>query len=202
MKDKIIFFILGAVSGSAVTFFVTKKHYEKEIKKKINLEVDNRVNAEMAAMKKADKEKETSDDILSLKGLKSPTEKPNFMKYYDEVSEKHNYKNYSDVDDKVEEVKEETKAEEVSVNDIVIVSAAEIPYGIESEIRQFKYWADETITDEYNKPMSDEEIEATCGYGFADFFGADEEDPDIVYVKRGDQYFEISMDTRNYEDLQ
>jgi len=199
MKDKIIFFILGAVSGSAVTFFVAKKHYEKEIKKKINLEVDNRVNAEIAAMKKVDKEEE-SDDILSLKGLKSPTEKPNFMKYYDEVSEKHNYKNYSDVDDKVEE--EPEKKEEASSDDIVVIRAAEIPYGIESEIRQFKYWADETITDEYNKPMSDEEIEATCGYGFADFFGADEEDPDIVYVKRGDQYFEISMDTRSYEDLQ
>lgn len=192
MKDKLIFFILGATVGSVTTFLITKKVEEEKCRKQINLEVDNRVNKEIADLKKS--KSESTEEVVEKVKFKSPTDKPDLMEYYKESAKKHNYRNYSDAD---------VQHEEEDPNDqIQIISSTEIPYGIENDILQYKYYADQTITDETGEPLSADEVEKSCGFSFPDFYGKDPESPDIVYVKRGERYFEISRDLRNFEEIE
>lgn len=195
MKNNIIFFVLGSAIGSAVTFFVTKKVYEKKCIDKINLEVDNRVNAEIAALKKdySKEQEETEEDSPQiLVDPSNPTKKPDLMEYHKMIFENHKHTPYSDVElaDKEGPIAEKVR----------IIPSSDLPYGIEEEIIQYTYWADGELTDSTGDPLTDKEIRESCGYEFQDFFGKDPEDPDIVYVKRGDKYYEISMETRRFED--
>lgn len=193
MKDKIIFFLLGSIVGSATTFVLTKKYKDKEAERNLRLEVDNRVNAEIEKLKteyrKENKVEENDEEPLV--DSANPTQKPDFMEYYKKTSKK--YHNYSDYE-------VENEAETKPDDDIRILPASEIPYGIEDEIIRYKYWADKTLTDSTDEPLTSKEIENSCGFTFEDFFGKDPEEPDIVYVKRGEKYYEITLDAREFED--
>ena len=191
MKDKIIFFILGSVISSATTFVITKKVLKDKYEKQLRLDVDNRVNAELVKLKEEYKNdgKEVEEPEV-LVDASNPTQKPDLMDYYKEISKKHHYRNYSDHDTNDIYVEPEVQ----------IIPSSEIPYGIEDEIIRYKYWADKYVTDSTDEPLTDKEIQSSCGFEFEDFFGKDPEEPDIVYVKRGDKYYEITMDVRNFED--
>lgn len=191
MKDKIIFFLLGSIIGSVTTFVITKKYKDNEAEKNLRLEVDNRVNAEIEKFRADCKKAEEDDEKEESKPLvdsSNPTQKPDLMEYYKKTSKK--YHNYSDYEG----------GNETEDDDILIIPASEIPYGIEDEIIRYKYWKDKTLTDSTDEPLTDKEIENSCGFTFEDFFGKDPEEPDIVYVKRGEKYYEITMDARDFED--
>lgn len=192
MKDKIIFFILGSVVSSVTTFVVTKKVLGDKYEKQLRLDVDNRVNAELVKLKEEYKnEGKEEDEPEILVDASNPTQKPDLMEYYKDISKKHNYRNYSDYE--MNKLEEDTGCR--------ILPASEIPYGIEDEIIRYKYWADKYVTDEEDEPLSEKEIQNSCGFEFEDFFGKDPEEPDIVYVKKDNKYYEITMDARNFEDV-
>lgn len=196
MKDKVIFFILGTAIGSATTYFITKKIEKEKFEKRITGEVDNRVNAEIAKYKE-DCKKETDgtdESPHTLVDPKNPTKKPDIMEYHKQVFENHKYTAYSDSENKA--LDDRNMEEKVR-----IIPASEIPYGIEDEIIRYKYWEDGTVTDSEEEPLTDKEIEGSCGFEFQDYFGKDPEEPDIVYVKRGDKYYEITMEARRFDDL-
>ena len=189
MKDKVIFFILGGAVGSVAAYLVTKKTYEK----KLNTEVDQRVNSEIAAYKEYEKKKKEAEEKpereLTPEEKAAFVEKPDLMEFCKQKAEEHQYVNYSDSED-----------EKIGP---VIVSEDEIPMGIEDEIVRYRYYQDDILVDSDDDVLTDREIRNTCGFAALDAFGRDE-NPDLVYVFNSERnrYYEITLDSRTYEEAQ
>lgn len=194
MKSNVIFFMIGSVIGAGATFVVTKTVDKKNFEKRINMEVDNKVNAELAKVKEEYKkasQEEPEAEVVNQ--VSNPAKKPDFYEYVKEVSKKHNYTNYSD---------SSMDVENGGPDPIRVIASADIPMGIEDDIIRYNYWADGVVSDENNDVLSREEIDEYIGRDFKDYFGKDPEEPDIVYVKNGvgkdERYFEITMSARTF----
>lgn len=202
MRDRIIFFILGGVVGSGVTYLVTKKLNEKKFYEELN----TRVHEEVKKMTDISKEPENhpvdepeSADVKEEPKKRDFVSKPDLNEYLKKTAENHEYTNYSDYDTGAHKGSED---KEDKFAGPYVIPSSEIPDGIIDDIIRYKYWADNVLTDEHGKELDDEAVASTCGWDCVNYFGSDENEPDYVYVRNDvtDKFYEISLDARYYSD--
>ena len=130
--------------------------------------------------------------------------------------------NLSEVAAKVEEVKEEVKqgidltemkdylnkarkyskdAKEQKEPQVITYDDFEDPDFDSYEKISYTYYADDVLADEMDEAIDDEDREKWVG-DFAKFFGANSDDPDVVYVRNNRLHadYEICRDLKTYKE--
>lgn len=193
MKGKIIslgMFAVGAVIGSAVTYFYVKKKYDKIIEEEVNSERDR--------YRQSLKEKQEDLDILQQNvnelGSIVHNEKVNDYEYGEILEADGTITNPMDDDIFEEEV------------DSDILEPA--PYVIPPEefdekgydLQTFLYYSNGMLTDDMDIPVID--IENTVGLDATNHFGEYEADSVFIRNDRLKIDYEILYDRRNYDEVQ
>lgn len=175
----VLAFVAGAAIGSVVTYkFVTAK-YEEIIQEEIESvkEIYRTHNEEFEQAKKKAQEAK---------------EKPNISEYVSVV----NNLGYINEESIAEEKKEGRPN-----NEPYVIPPEEFDTIDGYDVESFTYYKDGVLTDTYDKPMSEDDIENLIGRESLNGFG--EYCDDSVYV-RNEQFkmdYEILMDQRKYSDI-
>lgn len=83
-----------------------------------------------------------------------------------------------------------------------VIPPEEMGYIEEYEQISFTYYADGVLTDDFNRPLTEAEIDELVGCESLGHFGEYEEDAVYVRNERTQTDYEILMDLRNYSDVQ
>lgn len=199
---KLLGFAAGLILGSAATYFITKKKYEKIANEEIEAireHYKNKLNKEVE--KKFEEQKE---EVIK----ETKKELDQYVQYTQPYS--------TCTDDEVE-VCEESDSCVIEEPEMELIESSydesEIetrPYAIppsafgedESYMQIFlTLYSDGVLADDTDDIVYD--IEGTVGEDFADHFGEFDEEPDLVCICNDVRkaYFEIDKDDRRYEDV-
>lgn len=171
-----IIFVLGAGVGAAVTWFYTKKKYEKIAQE----EIDS-VKETFAKIKQS--------DISAEKVAKAQAteEKPAIMQYANEIVKNRYTTN---------EEREEDDTVDATPNRPYVISPDEFGTKDDYDVITYTYYADGTLADECNDPVED--IEDTVGFESLGHFGEYEDDSVFVRNDMKKCDYEILLDERSY----
>ena len=186
---KLFIFAVGAVIGSAATWFYTKKYYEKIADEEIESV------KEVFSQRKFEPEKISQNAFEPENRFEEPytsANKPS-LKDYVSMVDGLGYKDYAGNRTRTEEPEE--------VDDV------ERPYVItpeefgcyEYQEVSLTHYSDGILTDEQDNPIED--VDGTVGADYASHFGEYEDDSVFVRNDRMKMDFEILADLRKYSDL-
>lgn len=196
--SKVLIFIVGAVTGSAVTWHFSKKHYDKILESEFQSMQDyfeakwlERSEQEVGELKEAvESFGYTAQEMADM-----AREKPSIMEYAAKLQDAE-YVDYAavPVTEESNEVKEESPQ-----NKAPYVISPEMVENSEYNLMTLTYYADEVLTDDWND--TENYADDLAGSDFANHFGDFVED--VVHV-RNDHLgidYEITYDPRNYSDI-
>lgn len=170
--NKLAFFILGAVTGAAITYFVTKPKYE--------------------VIESEPETEETVDDIED--DGHAPTEED--IREAAKVLQKCQYNTYSDTDKKKTKKEEDNKMDE---DRPYVISPDEA--GDDYELVSLNYYQDGVVTDGFGDVFTDEEVEQIIGKDSLKTFGQYEEDCVYVRNDNLATDYAVIADDRTWKEL-
>lgn len=194
MNDKIWFmiggFVLGAISGGAATYFLTKKKIEEKAEAEIN-SVKEYFTVPKVELKREDTAKEATEnkpDVIA----EQATKKPSLTEYARKLKD-GGYTNYSDKDANPDPKDE---AVERSMKPVVIHPNN---YGDDETYDQVSLtlYADGVLADEDDTILNADEV---LGEGALDRMGEYEDDALHVQNSLRKVYYEVLADERSYFD--
>lgn len=183
-----IMFAAGAVSGSAVTWFVLKSKYEQRIQEEIETVKEAFIGMN-SAQRQTDEETEDEEE---------------------EASEGYHQVNWDELEDLDEDELEEYadltnmysnekgRAEKVEVQNPYVIEPMEFGEADGYKTVSLTYYADGILEDDKHKIVTD--IEELIGKGSLDTFGDYEDDSVFVRNPRLRTDFEILKDYNTYEE--
>ena len=183
----ILTFILGAVSGSLVTYKLLKNKYEEIAQEEIDSVKEMYRNSQGECM--PNPEIEEQKEVA-----KKSMEKPDIMEYSKKIKD-CNYSDYS----KTEHNKPEEGPEEKDTSDPYVISPDEFGEDDTYDRINLTYYADGVLADENDEEV--ENVDGTVGLNSLETFGTYEDDSVHVKNDRLRAYYEILRDERNYEDV-
>ena len=159
-KTTFIFaFILGAASGSAVTWYSVKKKYEEIAQREIDSV------KEVFAKKR---EKEQNKDVVAKNVTEDKKEKPELKEYAAKLH-RQGYTKYSEYfDGGISEEKESV------VNEPYVISPEQFGENEDYERISLTYYADQVLVDENDEMIED--VEEMVGFESLNHFGEYEDD--------------------------
>lgn len=182
-------FVLGAISGGTVTYFITKKKFEERAQKEID-SVKEYFTVPKVELKKDDIAKEPIDekkDVIAEQAVKRPS-----LTEYAKKLKDGGYVNYSDKNvnpEKDEKIESSMKPEVIDPNE----------YGDDETYDQVSLtlYADGVLADEDDTILNINEV---IGEGNLDRMG--EYEDDALHVKNNVRkvYYEVLADERSYID--
>lgn len=178
-------FVLGVAVGSVVTWRYVEKKYEQIAQDEIDSvkEVFSKRETEF-----------TEDTEVQIKA-DNAKKKPSVIEYAAWLR-KRGYTNYSDmVDEKPEEVKEES----MSVDKPYVIAPEEFGELDDYETISLIYYADQILADDNDVIVDD--IEDVVGFDSLNSFGEYEDDSVFVRNDRLKCDYEILLDQRKYSDV-
>lgn len=196
MLSRVLYFAVGAVIGSAATYFVVKNKYE-ELANQERIEREEYYKQKEAeeAEEAEEGEEEVSDleqeEYKRLAGNYSDPEQEkgdDILKYYRKKVKEH----------EEERFKEE---EEEMANTPYVISPDEFGEEGYKEV-SLTYYADGVLTDEENYEMSKDQIKRTVGEDAVNHFGEYEEDSVFVRNDKLKTDYEILKDLRAYSEVE
>jgi len=177
-------FVLGVTVGSVVTWRYVKKKYEQIAQDEID------------SVKEVFSKREvdfTEDTEVRIKA-DNAKEKPSIIEYAARLREQ-GYTNYSDCDEKPEEVKEEP----MSVDKPYVITPEEFGNLDDYEMISLTYYADQILADDNDVIVDD--VEDIVGFDSLNSFGEYEDDSVFVRNDRLKCDYEILLDQREYLDV-
>ena len=174
--SKVFIFATGAAIGSFVTWKLVKDKYEQQAKE----DIDAMEEYYKGKFDEASEEKPVEMSDFTEEELRER---------YDKVLGKTGYYNQSD------KVVDDGLPMPVAPYVIPPEELGETGYEIES----FTYYADGTLTDEFDEPIID--IDGTVGEDFHTHFGEYEDDSVFIRNEELEKDFEILADTRNFDEM-
>lgn len=180
--------------GGVIGFITGKKMLEQHYNQVVQEEIDSVKQAFRRQMQAVtSKEKEQQSD--------EKTGKPAERKLNDSTirAMKKDYRKYYP-ESKPAPESENEEPEEEDVSKPHVITPAEFDTITGYEAISLTYYADGTVADDDDNPMSDEDIEETIGRESLNHFG--EYERDSVFVRNDDMRtdYEILLDSRRYED--
>jgi hypothetical protein len=178
-------FVLGVAVGSVVTWRYVEKKYKQIAQDEIDSvkEVFSKREAEFT---------ENAEARIKADNAK---EKPNVVEYTAWLH-KQGYTNYSDmVDEKPEEVKEES----MSVDKPYVIAPEEFGELDDYETISLTYYADQILADDNDVIVDD--VEDVVGFDSLNRFGEYEDDSVFVRNDRLKCDYEILLDQRKYSNV-
>lgn len=182
-------FVLGAISGGTVTYFITKKKFEEKAQKEID-SVKEYFTVPKVELKKDDIAKEPIDekkDVIAEQAVKRPS-----LTEYAKKLKDGGYVNYSDKNinpEKDEKIESSMKPEVIDPNE----------YGDDETYDQVSLtlYSDGVLADEDDTILNINEV---IGEGNLDRMG--EYEDDALHVKNNVRkvYYEVLADERSYID--
>ena len=182
-------FVLGAISGGTVTYFITKKKFEERAQKEID-SVKEYFTVPKVELKKEDIAKEPNDekkDVIAEQAVKRPS-----LTEYAKKLKDGGYVNYSDKNvnpEKDEKIESSMKPEVIDPNE----------YGDDETYDQISLtlYSDGVLADEDDTILNINEV---IGEGNLDRMG--EYEDDALHVKNNVRkvYYEVLADERSYID--
>lgn len=182
-------FVLGAISGGTVTYFITKKKFEERAQKEID-SVKEYFTVPKVELKKDDIAKEPIDekkDVIAEQAVKRPS-----LTEYAKKLKDGGYVNYSDKNvnpEKDEKIESSMKPEVIDPNE----------YGDDETYDQVSLtlYSDGVLADEDDTILNINEV---IGEGNLDRMG--EYEDDALHVKNNVRkvYYEVLADERSYID--
>ena len=191
-------FVLGVAVGSVVTWQYVEKKYERITQDEIDSVKE--VFSKRAAENTKDtlvKTFDSNDKFIEEDRIKAVNakEKPSIIEYAARLREQ-GYTNYSDmVDEKPEEVKEES----MSVDKPYVIAPEEFGELDDYDTISLTYYADQILTDDNDVIVDD--IEDVVGFDSLNSFGEYEDDSVFVRNDRLKCDYEILLDQRKYSDV-
>lgn len=188
MSNKSLFslaFIIGAATGSAVTWYLLKDKYEALTQEEIN-------SVKEVFLRREQELKDQSVKKMVAEGIKdADKEKPDLKKYTRRL-EKEGYTRYSDFG--LDE--EDKSASEVGP---YVIPPEQFGDNEEYERISLTYYADDVLADENNEVIED--VEDTVGIDSLNHFG--EYEDDSVFVRNDTRKcdYEILLDQRIYSEV-
>lgn len=193
MDNKVWFmiggFVLGAISGGAATYFITKKKFEERAQKEID-SVKEYFTVPKVELKKEDIAKEPNDekkDVIAEQAVKRPS-----LTEYAKKLKDGGYVNYSDKNvnpEKDEKIESSMKPEVIDPDE----------YGDDETYDQVSLtlYSDGVLADEDDTILNINEV---IGEGNLDRMG--EYEDDALHVKNNVRkvYYEVLADERSYID--
>ena len=177
-------FLLGAVSGSVITWTLLNNKYKQIAQEEID------------SVKEVFSKKEEPIDVTELRPkvkveLAQEEEKNHGMDNYKKL-----VRDYRKESIKKKEEKEED--EEMDIDKPYVISPEEFDTLDDWETISLTYYQDGVVTDDAGEPMSDEEIESAIGFESLEHVGEYEEDS--VFVRNDERRtdYEILMDADYY----
>ena len=178
-------FVLGVAVGSVVTWRYVEKKYEQIAQDEIDSvkEVFSRRETEFT---------ENTEARIKADNAK---EKPSIIEYAARLREQ-GYTNYSDmVDEKPEEVKEES----MSIDKPYVIAPEEFGDLDDYETISLTYYADQILADDNDEIVDD--VEDVVGFDSLNSFGEYEDDSVFVRNDRLKCDYEILLDQRKYSSV-
>ncbi len=184
-------FIFGGLVGSGLTLLFIKKKYDQMYQ-------DSMSSMEEVYEKAINKKKEdynTESEVTPEILAKINREKPSLSNYAKDISESHEYVDYSKMNDDAEEPK---KSETVQ----------DKPYSINpADFGEFDNYGtiflvlykDGILSDDNGEILEDDDIENSIGFDYQDYFGEYEDDSVHIRNDRLRCDYEILADTRTYQ---
>lgn len=184
-KTTFIFaFILGAASGSAVTWYSVKKKYEEIAQREIGSV------KEVFAKKR---EKEQNKDVVAKNVTEDKKEKPELKEYVAKLH-RQGYTKYSEYfDGGISEEKESV------VNEPYVISPEQFGENEDYERISLTYYADQVLVDENDEMIED--VEEMVGFESLNHFGEYEDDSVFVRNDAKKCDYEILLDQKLYSDV-
>ena len=182
-------FVRGVAVGSVVTWRYVEKKYEQIDQDK---EAEFTENTEEVFSRR---EAEFTEDTEARIKADNAKEKPSIVEYAARLREQ-GYTNYSDiVDEKTEEVKDES----MSVDKPYVIAPEEFGDLDEYDTISLTYYSDQILTDDNDVIVED--IENVVGFDSLNSFGEYEDDSVFVRNDRLKCDFEILLDLRKYSSV-
>lgn len=176
-------FILGAASGSAVTWYSVKKKYEEIAQREID------------SVKEvfANREKERNKDVVAKNVTEDKKEKPELKEYAAKLH-RQGYTKYSEYfDGGISEEKESV------VNEPYVISPEQFGENEDYEKISLTYYADQILADENDEIIED--VEEMVGFESLNHFGEYEDDSVFVRNDAKKCDYEILLDQKLYSDV-
>ena len=176
-------FILGAASGSAVTWYSVKKKYEEIAQREID------------SVKEvfANREKERNKDVVAKNVTEDKKEKPELKEYAAKLH-RQGYTKYSEYfDGGISEEKESV------VNGPYVISPEQFGENEDYEKISLTYYADQILADENDEIIED--VEEMVGFESLNHFGEYEDDSVFVRNDAKKCDYEILLDQKLYSDV-
>ena len=186
--SNVLIFTVGAAIGSAVTYYFVKSRYEQEIASLVEDFAQHRYVGPQSK-----DEEETVEDM----DIPAEEDVPDVKEAYMAMTQRLGYRNYSDVDPSLVEVKKNDVPAEEKHSVARVITPDE--FGQEDyKIVELSYWADGVVTDTKNKRIKD--VESLLG-NTLERFGEYEED--ALHVRNDEKGidFEILRDLKRYSDF-
>lgn len=176
-------FILGAASGSAVTWYSVKKKYEEIAQREID------------SVKEvfANREKERNKDVVAKNVTEDKKEKPELKEYAAKLH-RQGYTKYSEYFDGGI-----SKEKESVVNGPYVISPEQFGENEDYEKISLTYYADQILADENDEIIED--VEEMVGFESLNHFGEYEDDSVFVRNDAKKCDYEILLDQKLYSDV-
>lgn len=179
-------FLLGAASGSAVTWYISKKYYDKITQE----EIDSVKSVNWKSPIKETKKEETP---------KEPEKKFDAdADIYKSAPNKTNYTNYSNSEVFKNTKEEPEKEEKLAKDKPYVISPEEFGEFYDYEKVSLTCYSDKTVADDDYEIVDD--IKNTIGLKALESFGEYENDSVFVRNDRLKTDYEILLDEQTYED--
>lgn len=194
----VFIFVLGAATGSVVTWKLLKTKYEQIAQEEIDSvkAVYSKQNGDTSSDDIDDVDDDTESTFVGKSSLAHPSnvEKPAISEYISKLKE-GNYISYSDMSNK-KEPEEQTKE---AYCEPFVIPPEEFGEIEEYELHSLKYYSDGVLADDDDERIED--VAAVVGTGSLDTFGDFEDDAVHVRNHRLKSDFEILKVKREYSEV-
>lgn len=186
--SKILIFAAGLTVGSAVTWKILKKKYERLATEEIELALEkfSKLTKKLSEDIPEEEPKEESQDELESENDNSESE---ITEFEDKITQL-GYADYSSMSNNRGGIKSVTKPR--------VITPEEFDMEDEYEIVSLSYYTDGVLADEFGNIIDD--VDGTVGCDSLNHFGDYENDPDCVYVKNDElrTVYEILLTSEKY----
>lgn len=169
--SNLIIFATGAAIGSLVTWKLIKTKYEQIAQEEID-------SVKEVFSRRAEQEEKTVD------------EEDSQVKEYEDLAEA--YTTYSDNKEENEEVKD--------VGEPYVISPEEFGEKDDYETRSLNYYTNGIVTDEFDEPIDEDDVDSMIGLESLKHFGEFEDDSVFVRNDYLETDFEILADAGEYKE--